>query len=260
MVQDWFQDGLFIVDTTINTPEPYASIPTYQQAFAFTHSGILVGAFEEDYEYAYGDPDPYRSTEYSQWFYDSSKFDQNLFDDYSDQYSSFGIASTAPLFLGYEDNQLGFDWLTQNNSEWVDAVSPYIGSSAPHLGLNQVYIAMEDCDILTGLGKDLIILADDINNEGVDAVPRLLDFDPVHDKILLPSDIFTSLAGDNPGAISSNRFSASTRATESTHRIIFDATTGHLFYDSDGNGSASQQLIATFSNSPVLSTDSFLIG
>jgi Ca2+-binding RTX toxin-like protein len=49
-----------------------------------------------------------------------------------------------------------------------------------------------------------------------------------------------------------NQFTLGDRATTSSHRMIYNPSTGSLFYDQDGMGGAPQVLIAKFTNRAAL--------
>ncbi len=74
------------------------------------------------------------------------------------------------------------------------------------------------------------------------------------DTIRFASTVFTGLLdvagaslGDNP-----DYFEAGTAASSEKARIIYDQTSGNLWYDADGNGAAAQVLIALLSTKPAL--------
>lgn len=75
---------------------------------------------------------------------------------------------------------------------------------------------------------------------------RVLDFKPATDKLVLSLGIFTALAAESPGNfLHTANFSASGAATDADDFIVFNAQTGDLFYDADGNGAASALIFAT---------------
>ncbi|WP_416672166.1 hypothetical protein [Egbenema bharatensis] len=72
------------------------------------------------------------------------------------------------------------------------------------------------------------------------------DFKPGEDILQLSRKGFNNQL--KRGRMRSNQFTLGDRATTSSHRIIYNQSTGSLFYDSDGIGGASQVLIAKFTN------------
>ncbi|MBD2424266.1 hypothetical protein, partial [Cyanobium sp. FACHB-13342] len=270
-IETWLSDGIFLADTNQTSYNNYedSSFSSYSASFLFTLSGVLLGTYEEDYEYKYYLPeDQYRSVEFGNIFYNQNSLGTQSIEQLKAVFPSEVSAilkaqQPSPIFVGYEGAQLGFDWLTglpsSNVAEEVELVA-LIGADAAVFNPNQVYIALEDCDIMTGNGFDLIILADDVNNADANSVPTILDFNSSNDKILLPIDTFSGLSEGNPGIINPNLLAFGKDADTASQRIIYDATIGHLYYDSDGNGSGSKELLAYFLDNPVLTANNFLLG
>src|SRR5213075_1008536 len=58
------------------------------------------------------------------------------------------------------------------------------------------------------------------------------------------------------------RFYAAAGATaghDATDRVIYNTTTGQLFYDADGNGAGAAQLLATLQGAPALAATDVLV-
>ncbi|MCF8512700.1 MAG: hypothetical protein K9G43_14745, partial [Rhodobacteraceae bacterium] len=72
---------------------------------------------------------------------------------------------------------------------------------------------------------------------------RIGDFDRL-DFIVLDRSVFTSLTGTSGRAIAARHFVQGTAAQDSDDFILYDATTGALWYDADGNGAGAKALIA----------------
>ena len=68
------------------------------------------------------------------------------------------------------------------------------------------------------------------------------DFSVADDTIALDRSIFTAFAA--AGAMSSSAFFAGAAAHDANDRIIYNSTTGDLYYDPDGTGAAAQVLFA----------------
>ena len=85
----------------------------------------------------------------------------------------------------------------------------------------------------------------------------IADFEVGVDKIKLDNAVFTGLPA---GALNANAFKAGTAATDADDRIIYDAATGRLWFDSDGVGGAAQILFADLANAPTgLSAGDFTV-
>lgn len=84
----------------------------------------------------------------------------------------------------------------------------------------------------------------------------IADFESGIDTIALSHAIFDTLA---PGDLDPEAFAIGGAATEADDRIIYDPTTGNLFYDADGSGSGSAVVIATLTGVPVVQATDFAV-
>ena len=85
-----------------------------------------------------------------------------------------------------------------------------------------------------GTGNDVFVFNTPLGSTNIDTV---IDFAVGSDKIQLNKSIFTALGSNlNTGFVSGAGSTAV--ATTSTDRIIYDKSTGKLFYDEDGIGTA----------------------
>ena len=71
-------------------------------------------------------------------------------------------------------------------------------------------------------------------------VDRIIDFAVADDTILIDNAVFTGLNG---GGLAAGTFHTGTAATDADHRIIYNSATGALFFDADGSGSGSAQVL-----------------
>ncbi|MEI6642326.1 MAG: hypothetical protein WCL10_09830 [Novosphingobium sp.] len=87
----------------------------------------------------------------------------------------------------------------------------------------------------------------------------ITDFTVGDDQIRLGKSIFTAITGTD--ALSAAQFRANTTglAESSSDRIIYDKTTGKLFYDADGKGGADGVLFVTLTGLPELSAADFAL-
>lgn len=232
-----------------------------REALVFNGKGIALAGASTD-----GSTNP-AATEISQISYDADAFPRQLRDEFRAALQATRRAErTAPVFAGYSGANLGFDWLTnipdqaaRGNLTARDILSE-TGPSISSFNQNQIFLALGAVDILTGRGRDLVVLADDVDNNAVNTVPRIHDFDPERDRIFIPQDIFSGLDGDDPGALAARRFRAGRQANRRSQRLIYDSRNGLLYHDPDGNRRANQQLIAAFLNTPELTAENVLIG
>jgi Ca2+-binding RTX toxin-like protein len=86
-------------------------------------------------------------------------------------------------------------------------------------------------DVLVGLGDaDIFAFT---TAPGASNVDTIADFQAGGDRITLDHGVFAALTA---GALDPNAFFAGTAAHDADDRIIYDSTTGNLFFDADGNG------------------------
>jgi Ca2+-binding RTX toxin-like protein len=110
-------------------------------------------------------------------------------------------------------------------------------------------------DTLTGLeGWDLFRF--DTPLSAASNVDTITDFNVADDTILLDRDIFSSLG---LGSLSPGQFVMGTTALDADDRIIYDNTTGAVYYDGDGNGGTAAIQFATMSMGPALTYLDFLV-
>jgi Ca2+-binding RTX toxin-like protein len=113
-------------------------------------------------------------------------------------------------------------------------------------------------DTLTGgSGADDFVFNTALSTATVQNVDAIIGFEVGIDEIVLENAIFTTigLAGD----LATTAFVIGTGASTAQHRMIYDDTTGHLFYDRDGTGTAAQIQIATLESGLTMSFGDFLI-
>ncbi|TLU57723.1 MAG: hemolysin, partial [Chlorobium sp.] len=109
-------------------------------------------------------------------------------------------------------------------------------------------------DVLTGgNGKDVFVFD---TTPGQGNSDTITDFNPADDTIQLSSGIFSALA---IGALDINAFVTGSSANNASDRIIYNTSTGELFYDADGTGATEALLIATLIGTPTLDAASFVV-
>ena len=103
-------------------------------------------------------------------------------------------------------------------------------------------------------GKDVIAFNSTTNN-----VDTILDFVKGTDKIQLSKTVFTNVG--EPGTLNTNAFWSAAGAVtghDADDRVVYNTTTGALYYDGDGTGSGAAVQIAilgTSSHPTVAYTD-----
>jgi Ca2+-binding RTX toxin-like protein len=111
----------------------------------------------------------------------------------------------------------------------------------------------------TGSGKDVFVFDTRLNK--TKNVDRIYDFNTKYDFIQLENKIFTKLGLDSPKGVKlkSDMFVKGKAAQDREDRIIYDKSTGALYYDKDGTGSAAQVKIATLTNKAKLYWHDFYV-
>jgi Ca2+-binding RTX toxin-like protein len=108
-------------------------------------------------------------------------------------------------------------------------------------------------DKLTGnAGADTFVF----NHFGNKSADRVMDYSVADDTVWLNNAKFSSLAN---GALNAANFVSGAAAVDADDFVIYDATTGKLFYDADGNGAGAQKLVASFDGLPALTASEFFI-
>ncbi|POZ50708.1 Calx-beta domain-containing protein [Methylovulum psychrotolerans] len=111
-------------------------------------------------------------------------------------------------------------------------------------------------DTLTGgLGKDTFLFDTPLKSN----VDKITDFKPVDDTIRLENAIFTKLKITTDHLLDKANFVKSTSAVDGNDYVIYNSTTGALFYDADGNGSSAAVQIATLGAGLNLTHADFLV-
>ena len=119
-----------------------------------------------------------------------------------------------------------------------------------------------------GLGNDSLVGTQEIDNflfrapnTGVD---RVASFATSQDKLVFDNTGFTAIGGAGTFASGDARFFAGAGATsghDASDRIVYDTSTGNLYYDADGSGAGAAQLVATLEGrSALAATDIVVIG
>jgi Ca2+-binding RTX toxin-like protein len=107
-----------------------------------------------------------------------------------------------------------------------------------------------------GLGDDIFVFDTALDFSNID---RIIDFTAGQDKIELDKGIFSSLI--NEGLLSTLNFLASANglAGDGSEYILYNTTSGALFYDADGNGQGVAVQFATITTKTAISSTDFII-
>lgn len=106
--------------------------------------------------------------------------------------------------------------------------------------------------ITTGSGSDTIVFRS-FRTADSDVIT---DFKHLSDTLAFDHASFSSL---HAGDLKATAFYLGEKAHDQSDRFIYDKTSGHLYYDDDGNGAHAQHLVATLANHASLSAADLLI-
>jgi Ca2+-binding RTX toxin-like protein len=122
-------------------------------------------------------------------------------------------------------------------------------------GGNDKFIAGSGNDLLSGgAGDDAFIFNAPLNvSTNVD---RISDFRSSDDTFQLDDAVFAGLA---VGALDAGAFALSTSAAEADDRIIYDKSTGNLFFDGDGGTRDDLTLFARLTNKASIAVSDFMV-
>ena len=134
-----------------------------------------------------------------------------------------------------------------------------LGNSAANvligLGGNDTLNGGGGNDVLNGgAGADRYVFDSALN--GATNVDQLVGFSAIDDTIVLDQTIFSRLSN---GSLSASRFATGAAAHDSNDRIIYDSSTGNIFYDADGSGGGGQILFAQVAAGTALTNADFLV-
>jgi Ca2+-binding RTX toxin-like protein len=105
-----------------------------------------------------------------------------------------------------------------------------------------------------GAGGDRFVFATALDaTTNVDTIEDFGD----HDLFLLESDIFTNLFEVTAGSFASG--AGLTAATTAAQRLLYNTTTGALYYDADGTGATAAVQFATVANLHALDVNDFMV-
>jgi Ca2+-binding RTX toxin-like protein len=92
-------------------------------------------------------------------------------------------------------------------------------------------------------------------------VERITDFTAADDVMRLDDDIFTAFSAATPTLAAGVFYKApgAVAAHDANDRIIYNTTTGNLYYDADGQGGAGATLFATLTGAPAITGADFFI-
>jgi len=112
--------------------------------------------------------------------------------------------------------------------------------------------------LVGGLGADTFVF----DTAPADNPDLVTDFASATDKLSFDNSIFTGLGAAGNFAAGDARFAAGagfTSGRDASDRLIYNTSTGQLFYDADGNGAGRSQLVATLQGAPALAATDIVV-
>ncbi|HLF97304.1 MAG TPA: DUF4347 domain-containing protein [Methylococcaceae bacterium] len=137
---------------------------------------------------------------------------------------------------------------------------------------NQLDGGAGDDTLSGGLGKDTLIGGQGEDLFRFDTAPdpahpdHIADFVSGEDRILFDDAVFNALTGTGtlttpaPFAADDARFQLGSSALENDDRILYDESTGALYYDADGSGTSAAVQIALLEGAPNLQAQDVWVG
>lgn len=120
---------------------------------------------------------------------------------------------------------------TMTGEAGVDSLSSFGGDDTLDGGAGR--------DTLSGgSGKDIFRLDSPLS--AATNVDDILDFNPAADTIVLDRTVFTRLA---VGSLAPEAFRAGTAAADADDRILYDAASGNIYFDSDGSAAVAVAIL-----------------
>jgi Ca2+-binding RTX toxin-like protein len=108
--------------------------------------------------------------------------------------------------------------------------------------------------LIGGAGADKFVF--DTALSATANVDTIKDYDTVADQIRLDNAVFTDLVAGN---LSTSAFHVGTAAADATDRIVYNSTTGALYFDADGKGGEAQVKFAVMTGLPFLNALDFVV-
>ena len=148
------------------------------------------------------------------------------------------------------------------NSLAVDKDGKPVGSNGTPVNLIENVIGSPNNDVIIGNdaanritgggGSDTIVF----NTLATNNVDRITDFSVNDDTIELDNNVFANL---REGFLEQNAFYVGNAAHDNSDRVIYDATTGAVYYDADGTGNTAAAQFATLGTGLAVTNLDFFI-
>jgi Ca2+-binding RTX toxin-like protein len=160
---------------------------------------------------------------------------------------NYGLAAGQQIELYTTSNTAGTAAINLFGNEFAQTIQGNAGANIINGGGGS--------DTLSGFGgHDRFAFYNALAASNVDTIT---DFSVVNDTIQLSHAIFTGL-GTNQ-TLSAAAFHVGAAATTSAQHIIYNSTTGNLYFDDDGSGAHAQQQFAHLATGLAMTNADFLV-
>ncbi|SIQ15563.1 Ca2+-binding protein, RTX toxin-related, partial [Aromatoleum tolulyticum] len=145
-----------------------------------------------------------------------------------------------------------------SGSDGADTLKGLAGNDVLQGGAgNDMLVGGLGLDELTGgAGADVFRFESTLGSTNIDT---LTDFDGTSDAIQLENLIFKKLAATGSLAAANFVASAAGEAADANDYVLYNASTGGLYYDADGNGAGAAVQVATLTGAPTLDAGDFIV-
>ena len=180
-------------------------------------------------------------------------------------YSAATAGVTVSLLTTIAQNTVGAGTDTLSNFENVRGSNfndTLTGSSSANslnggIGNDTLNGGLGNDTLTGGSGSDKFVFSSALN--GTTNKDSITDFSPVDDTLVLENAIFTAFTAT--GALPAGTFvsNAGGVAADANDFLLYDTTTGKLFYDADGNGAGAKVEFVTLVGIPALTSADFSV-
>src|SRR4029077_10217770 len=114
--------------------------------------------------------------------------------------------------------------------------------------------------LVGGAGQDQFVMF--LEDRAFPRSDLVTDFSSGADKLVFNNGQFTTLGAPGNFVAGDMRFVAGagfTAGRDASDRLVYDTSTGNLYYDADGNGPDAAQLVATLQGAPALAATDIVV-
>jgi len=121
-------------------------------------------------------------------------------------------------------------------------------------GDDRLYSGTGSDVLIGGAGKDTFVFNSKL---GLTNISTIDDFNVADDTIWLDDDVFTAIG--NVGSLAAEAFHGGSKSHDASDRIVYDKTTGKLWYDADGSGKGEAIQFALLDKNLTITVSDFSI-